>query len=197
MSGSSEKPKGEAFGLHWHRFEMDAARWIVPEKIGSTDELSPRRIMRMLWLYPSLRAMAWFRVASLARDLGVRVVPLLIQQRLLTRYGLEIGPGADIGGGLYIAHPVGCTLVAERIGENVTIIGATTFGYKVGRGWPTIGDRAYFGVGARVLGRIDIGDDAAVGANAVVVGDVADGVAVVGVPARPIGDSPAIRKARS
>lgn len=181
---------------HWGRLKMDAARWVIPEKVVGVDQVTLRRLARLLWLYPSLRAMAWFRVASFLKDVGVRVVPMLIQQRLLTRFGLEIGPGADVGGGLYIAHPVGCTLVAERIGENVTVIGATTFGYKVGRGWPTIGDRAYFGVGARVLGTVHVGDDAAVGANAVVVGDVDDGTVVVGVPARPAGRAPALRAAR-
>jgi serine O-acetyltransferase len=170
------------------RLKMDAARWILPMAIGDVDQVTPGMLARLAWRHPGLRVMVWFRLSSLAKTLGVRGLPMLIQHRLLSRYGVELIPGDDIGGGLYIAHPVGCTLVAEHIGENVTIISSVTFGYKSGRGWPSIGDRAYFGAGCRVLGAISIGADAVVGANAVVLEDVAPNVTVVGLPARPVGD---------
>ena len=107
-----------------------------------------------------------------------------MQRRLLRVYGLELAPSTPVGGGLYIAHPVGCVLHAASIGENVTVIGQVTFGYANDARWPTIGDRAYLGVGARVLGGVTIGADARVGANAVVLGDVPPGSTAVGVPAR-------------
>jgi len=110
-----------------------------------------------------------------------------VQRRLLRLYGLELSPGAPVGGGLYIAHPVGCTLFAEHLGTNVTVISSVTFGTRGDNGWPTIGDRVFVGTGARVLGGIEIGDDAMIGANAVVVRSVPCKTTVVGIPAKPIG----------
>ena len=131
--------------------------------------------------------MAWFRLGSWAKERHVPLFAGFVQRHLLTRFGLEISPGADIGGGFYVAHPVGCTLVAERIGENVTIIAAVTLGLRNEVRWPTLADRVFIGAGARVLGGITVGEGAQVGANAVVVHDVAPGATVVGIPARPIG----------
>ena len=78
-------------------------------------------------------------------------------------------------------------MVADVIGENVTVISAVTFGTRNDARWPTIGDRVFVGVGARVLGGITVGDDASIGANSVVLDDVASGTVVVGAPARTVG----------
>lgn len=132
--------------------------------------------------------MVWLRFAAAAQQAGIRGVGSWTQRRLLTRFGLEVSPSTSIGGGLYIAHPVGCVLHAASIGTNVTVIGSVTFGTRNDETWPTIGDGAFLGVGARVLGGITIGAHARVGANAVVLTDVAPATTVVGVPAsaRPL-----------
>ena len=54
---------------------------------------------------------------------------------------------------------------------------------------PTLGDRVNVGAGAKLLGKITVGDDAAIGANAVVLHNVEANTAVVGIPAKPIGNS--------
>jgi serine O-acetyltransferase len=54
------------------------------------------------------------------------------------------------------------------------------------RGSPTIGDRVYVGSGARLIGRITIGNDVAIGANAVVTKNLPDNAVAVGVPAKII-----------
>jgi serine O-acetyltransferase len=61
------------------------------------------------------------------------------------------------------------------------------FGAREGRtGVPTLGDRVYVAVGAKIIGPVRVGSDVAVGANAVVCHDVPDHVTVGGVPARVI-----------
>ena len=55
---------------------------------------------------------------------------------------------------------------------------------------PVIGDRVFIGTGAKVLGAITVGDDARIGANAVVIEDVPAGATVVGAPARVVQTDP-------
>jgi serine O-acetyltransferase len=168
------------------RFRMDVARWIIPSQIAEPSEVTLVRTLGLLLHHIPLRAMAWFRVGSWLHGRHVRVIPSIIQRRLLVHYGLELSVGADIGGGLYIAHPVGCTLIAETMGENISVIAAVTIGMRNELRWPRIGDRVFIGAGARVLGNIDIGAEAIIGANAVVVTDVPPRTTMVGVPARPL-----------
>jgi serine O-acetyltransferase len=77
-------------------------------------------------------------------------------------------------------------LHATRIGANVTVLGQVTFGTRDDAHWPSIGDGAFIGVGARVLGGITIGERARIGANAVVTIDVPPDSTAVGIPARII-----------
>lgn len=72
------------------------------------------------------------------------------------------------------------------IGEDCFINQQVTIGQVAGSGAPVIGARVYIGTGAKVLGDITIGDDARIGANAVVLRDVPAGATAVGVPARII-----------
>jgi serine O-acetyltransferase len=71
------------------------------------------------------------------------------------------------------------------VGEDCTIYQGVTLGgtsTRPGKRHPTLGDRVVVGAGAKVLGAIAVGDDARIGANAVVVRDVPPGTVVVGVP---------------
>ncbi len=163
--------------------KCDAARWVQPQQFADPKSVTSTTLVRLLFRHPPLRAMAWFRLGTAASRLGIRGLPSWAQRRLLRLYGLELRVGADIGGGLYIAHPVGCVLAAETIGNDVTVISQVTFGTRDDGRWPTIGDRTFFGAGARILGGVTIGDGARVGANAVVIHDVLAGSTVVGVPA--------------
>jgi serine O-acetyltransferase len=169
---------------HFELFRMDAARWVVPESTAPIEQVTLRRVVIMLVRFLSLRAMLWFRVGGFANEIGLPGVPSFVQRQVQRRYGLELPPGVPTGGGLYIAHPVGCVLFSESIGENVTVIGQVTFGTANDALWPVIGDRAFFGIGCRILGGVAIGHDVRVGANAVVLQDVPSGRTAVGVPAR-------------
>jgi serine O-acetyltransferase len=174
------------------RLQMDACRWIRPQDVAKRSELTPSLLLKLLFRHPPLRAMAWFRLATLLHRRKVKLLPGVLQRRLLRLYGLELVPGAKIGGGLYIAHPVGCVIVVESMGTNVSMMGSVTLGRLEPLRWPTIGDNAFFGAGCRVLGPIEIGANAKVGANAVVLTDVPSGAVAVGVPARVLArDRPA------
>ncbi|MDR5672370.1 serine acetyltransferase [Halalkaliarchaeum sp. AArc-GB] len=86
----------------------------------------------------------------------------------------------------FIPHPVGITVAScAEIGHGVRIGQNVTIGLKDG-GCPTICDEAEIHTGAVVIGDIRVGEEAVVGANAVVLDDVPDGATVVGVPARNI-----------
>jgi serine O-acetyltransferase len=170
-------------------FRQDAARWIVPEQIGVATEVTLVIALRLLARYLPLRAMAWFRIAVACRELGIRGVPGYLSRRNIRRFGLELPPSMNVAGGLYIAHPVGCVLFADRIGSNVTVVGQVTLGSRVAfteKTGAVIGDRVYLGIGARVLGSVNIGAGARIGANAVVIDDVPPDATAVGVPARII-----------
>ena len=177
----------DGLSTYYRLFRMDAARWVRPSEIADVSEVTPAGMVKLLFRNLSLRAMAWYRVACFLKNNGVPAAPQLIQRHMIKAYGLEMVPGRDpVGGGLYIAHPVGCTLVARAIGTNVSVIAAVTFGMRNDAAWPSIGDDVFIGAGARVLGDLLVGDGARVGANAVVVHDVPAGATVVGIPARVV-----------
>jgi serine O-acetyltransferase len=173
-------------GGHLDAFRHDVARWVRPQEVADLSEVTPITTVKLLVRHLPLRAVAWYRFGAACRDAGVRGVAGYVQRRLLRVYGLELAPSTPCEGGLYIAHPVGCVLHAASIGANVTIVGSVTFGTRTDERWPVIGDRAFIGIGARVLGGITIGEDAEIGANAVVIHDVAPGDTVVGIPARVV-----------
>ena len=123
-------------------FKMDAARWLVPEQIGNPDDVTPVRLFKMLLHHMPLRAMMWFRLAQWCHRSGVPFLPGSIQRRLLLRYGLEIAPSDEIGGGLYIAHPVGCVIRPRKMGENCLLIGL--FGLRVLYMVPSLSPKAVY-----------------------------------------------------
>lgn len=105
-------------------------------------------------------------------------------------FGLEIAVRCEIGKGLYFPHTQGTVIGAERIGENATIYHNVTFGareidlYFNDMARPTVGDNVIVGAGAKVLGKLHLGDSSRVGANAVVLEDVPAGATVGGIPAK-------------
>ena len=122
---------------------------------------------------------------------------LLVPTRILT--GVHIGTGARIGRRLVIEH--GFVVINARavIGDDVIVRPGVVIGNRRldrPHDAPTIGDRVNIGTGAKLLGAIRVGNDAAIGANAVVLKDVPDGHVALGVPAtvrprRPARGAPA------
>ncbi len=128
------------------------------------------RIAHRMWLIPSLRGPA-----------------RLLSQ--LTRFftGIEIHPGARIGRRFFIDHGMGVVIgETTEIGDDVMVYHGVTLGGRSlqrGKRHPTIGNRVTVGAGAKVLGPLKIGDDSAIGANAVVTHDVPAESIATGIPA--------------
>jgi serine O-acetyltransferase len=167
-------------------FKQDVQRWVVPQQIADPSQVTRKMTLKLLWRHMSLRAMFWFRFGSWCAKKHIPLMKGLIYRFVYRFHGLEISPGADVGGGLYIAHPIGTVISAKQIGRNCTIIASVTIGMRNEWEFPVIGDNVFIGAGARVLGGIHVGDGAVIGANAVVIDDVPAGATVVGVPARII-----------
>jgi serine O-acetyltransferase len=107
----------------------------------------------------------------------------------LTRFltGIEIHPGATIGRRFFIDHGMGVVIgETAEIGDDVMVYHGVTLGGRTlqqVKRHPTIGNRVTIGAGAKVLGPLHIGDDSAVGANAVVTRDVPAESIATGIPA--------------
>ena len=97
--------------------------------------------------------------------------------------GVDISANASIGPGLRISHGVGTVIGGfVTIGEGALILHGVTLGSpSEGRvqQMPTVGDRAFVGAGAALVGAITVGDDVVVGPNAVLTEDVPSGARVL------------------
>jgi serine O-acetyltransferase len=144
--------------------------------------------LEVVLTYSGFHAILIYRFAHLLWKMRLPLLPRLFSQfaRFLT--GIEIHPGASIGGGFFIDHGMGVVIgETAEIGENVTIFQGVTLGgtgKERGKRHPTLGDNVMVGVGAKILGGITIGEGAKIGANSVVLKSVPSQSTVVGVPGR-------------
>ncbi len=165
---------------------QDLLRWVTPGQIAEPAALNFKTVLRLFWQHLPVRSVALFRLASWCKRRRIPLLPGMLQRANYFWFGLEIPSGADIGGGLYIPHPIGTVIMPRRIGRNCSIIAGVTIGMRDEWAFPDIGDNVFIGAGARVLGGIQVGDGAIIGANAVVIHDLPAGATAVGVPARII-----------
>jgi serine O-acetyltransferase len=117
-----------------------------------------------------------------------RLVPLeLLFNRLNSIFcGCIIGRGADFGARFVLVHATGVVINGRVVGgSDVFLEHQVTIGAER-RASPRLGNDVFVGAGAKILGVVSVGDGARVGANAVVVKDVAPYTTVVGIPARVV-----------
>ena len=122
-----------------------------------------------------------------------KIILLILKYRyksLSIKYGFSI-PINTFGPGLCIAHR-GTIVIngASKIGKNCRINIDVNIGTQIGENGkaPTIGDNCFIGPGAKLFGNIKIGDNVAIGANAVVNKDFGDNVTIAGVPAKVVSE---------
>jgi serine O-acetyltransferase len=140
--------------------------------------------IRLIMLYSGLRATVLYRISHELNQRNVKLIPHVLFQVNMILHGLDIPPSVPVGARLFIPHPVGTVVMAERIGDDVTLVSSVTIGLRKGHAFPRIGSHVYIGAGARVVGDIRVGNRVSIGANAVVLADVPDDSVAVGVPAR-------------
>ena len=142
--------------------------------------------------YPGVTALALHRVAHWLWEGRLFFVARLINHLARFLTAIDIHPGAKIGKRFFLDH--GFTVIGEsaEIDDDVTIYQHVTLGGTNpttgvgGKRHPTLRSGVVVGSGAQILGPIEIGEGAKIGANSVVTKDVAPGQTVVGIPAKAV-----------
>lgn len=160
------------------REDVAAARRRDPASTGS---------LAVMLTSPGLHAIWVHRAAHRLWSRGAKLPALVIAQGARSVTGVEIHPGATIGRRFFIDHGMGVVIgETAEIGDDVMLYHGVTLGgvsMERTKRHPTVGDGVIIGAGARVLGPLTVGDEAQIGANAVVVRDVPARATAVGVPA--------------
>jgi serine O-acetyltransferase len=143
--------------------------------------------------YPSVHAIAIYRLAHELHSLGVPQLPRIMAEHAHARTGIDIHPGARIGRRFFIDHGTGVVIgETSEIGERVRLYHGVTLGaFSPRRGQtlrgtkrhPTLGDDVTIYPGATILGgETVIGSASVVGGNAYVTESVPPGSRVVPDP---------------
>ncbi|QDT08789.1 serine O-acetyltransferase [Planctomycetes bacterium K23_9] len=147
------------------------------------------------WFRPGFRALATYRFGVWRMGVRPKLVRGLLSvlykhfyRRSAYYYGIEIPYTARIGRRVTIEHQHGIVIHgASIVGDDCVLRHGVTLGIR-SENHPTdaphLGNRVSVGAGAKILGAVSIGDDAKIGANAVVVCDVPAGCTAAGVPAK-------------
>lgn len=151
-------------------------------------ENKPSNLKSLAWAifgsdaYP---IMILFRIRMWARKFRIPVIGRLLRGLQTALYGIELGSEISLGHGVYFIHSVGIVIGGDsKVGDRCVFMGSNTIGAARfdGKG-PVLGERVIVGAGARILGPINIGPAAIVGANAVVVKDIPAASLALGIPA--------------
>jgi serine O-acetyltransferase len=145
-----------------------------------------------LWIILQYRISRWVRhhvTVPVLRQV-LRLLCAIWRKTIELMTCCEFPNTAEIGRGMFIAHPYCIVIHCDaKIGDDCNLGHGVTIGIGgrgAARGVPRLGDRVFVGPGAKIFGPITIGNDVAIGANAVVTRDLPDGAVAVGVPARII-----------
>lgn len=171
------------------RLRADIDRYVI---MDSSHWLIALFNNRGLWALTQYRFSYWvhheFHVPGLRSVL--KIFNAIWRKLIEITTGIEIPNRTEIGKGLYINHAFGIFIHnGVKIGEYCNLsqdvsIGIAGRGDK--QGVPQLGNRVFVGPGARIIGPVKVGNDVAIGANAVVTKDLPDYAVAVGIPAKII-----------
>ena len=164
--------------------------WKETIEIVKKNDPAARNSLEIILTYPGIKALAAHRLSHFLWQHGFKLLARMHSQFWRFWTQIEIHPGAEIAEGVFIDHGsglvVGETAIVEKgvmLYHGVTLGGT---GKDVGKRHPTVREGALVSAHAHVIGPIEIGKNAKVGADAVVVSDVPADVTVVGVPAKVV-----------
>lgn len=129
--------------------------------------------VRLMTFNPEYRSLFYYRVGNIG-------LPLILLCRPMPSLYIYT---KKIGGGLFIQHGFATIIAAAEIGQNCWINQQVTLGFSNTTDAPTLADNVTVSAGAKVIGKVTVGANSQIGANAVVVKDVPPNCTVVGVPA--------------
>jgi serine O-acetyltransferase len=155
------------------------------------------------WTKPGFRAVAIHRFGVWRMGIGSRWLRLpfsfvytMLFRRVRNHYGIELPYTVKLGRRVVVEHQGNIVVHGNcQIGDDSIIRQGTTLGIRYMDRLteaPILGKRVNVGAGAKLFGAITIGDDTNIGANAVVLCDVPDGMTAVGIPAKVLAPKSAI-----
>jgi serine O-acetyltransferase len=146
--------------------QADTIRWIAIMKIDLNKTIG---FIYLLCYHPEFRNLFYYRIGNLGHALNL-ISPKLSTLHIHTE---------EIREGLFIQHGFATTIGAKYIGKNCWINQQVTIGYANDTNdLPVIMDNVIINAGAIVLGKVVIGANSRIGANAVVVKDIPENCSV-------------------
>ena len=162
--------------------------WRETIDIVKENDPAARTTLEVLLTYPGVKALAAHRLSHFLWEHGFKLLARMHSQFWRFWTQIEIHPGAQIESGVFIDHGAGLVIGETAIVEKGVLLyhGVTLggTGKDCGKRHPTIRKGVLISAHAQVIGPVEIGENAKVGAAAVVVADVPSDVTVVGIPAK-------------
>ncbi len=147
-------------------------------------------VITPLLYFKGFHALQSFRVAHWLWQQERKSLALFLQNRISVVFGVDIHPAAQIGQGIMLDHATGIVIGETAVVEdNVSIMQAVTLGgtgKECGDRHPKIRSGVLISAGAKILGNIEVGEGAKVGAGSVVLKPVKAHTVVAGVPAKEV-----------
>lgn len=164
----------------------------ISEDINSVFARDPsaRHKWEVFFNYPGLHAVWLHRISHKLWSWNLKTIARFLSNISRFVTGIEIHPAAQLGRRVFIDHGMGVVIGETAVlGDDVTLYHGVTLGgtsWKAGKRHPTLGNNVVVGAGAKVLGPIEIHENARIGSNSVVVKDVPASATCIGVPGRII-----------
>lgn len=164
--------------------------WSEAIRVTKENDPAARTALEVFLAYPGVKALAAHRISHFLWRHHLKLLARMHSQFWRFWTQIEIHPGAEIAHGVFIDHGsglvIGETAIVEKdvkLYHGVTLGGT---GKDKGKRHPTIRQGALISAHSQLLGPIEVGENAKVGASAVVVTDVPPEVTVVGIPAKVV-----------
>ncbi len=180
---------------------LPEARRLIDSDIAAAflGDPAARSVDEILVCYPGAIASLHHRLAHQLYRLGAVITARIVSELANERTGIDIHPGATIGGSFFIDHGTGVVIGETAIiGERVRLYQHVTLGARSPLGearpgvlerharHPIVGDDVVIYAGATILGRVHVGDGATIGGNVWLLSNVPAGAVIVQPEARAL-----------